>query len=1432
MKHFTLKTYVLLFVSLLFPAWADDDHFQKQPPRPVDLAHDKNLYVVGYAHLDTQWRWTYPYVIQNFIRNTMEQNFPLIEKYPNYIFNFSGSRRYEFMKEYYPEDYARVKQYVAAGRWFPCGSSVDENDANIPSLESMTRHFLYGNRFFQHEFGMQSQEYMLPDCFGFPASFPTILAHGGIKGFSTQKLTWGSAVGIPFNVGRWIGPDGSSIMAALNPGSYTGSVNDDLSKSQNWLSRITENGDKSGVYADYHYYGTGDRGGAPSEGSVKWMEHSLASDGPVRVIGCTADQIFKDITPEMAAKLPTYQGDLLLVNHSAGSLSSEAYMKRWNRKNELLANAAETAATAAYWLKVRPYPNETLYQAWDLILGSQMHDIMPGTSLPMAYEYSWNDEILALNQFASVTEQSVSALVAQMDTQTQGQPIAVYNPLSIDREDPVEASIPSKDAANESIIAFDAQGQAVPTQVLSRDKDSIRVLFLAKIPAKGCAIYDLRPGTSASDPTLAVKPTSLESDRYRVALDENGDIASIFDKELKRELLSAPARLSIHTENPAQYPAWNMDWEDRVKPARAFVQGPATVRVLESGPVRVALEVQRTTENSVFTQDIRLSKGSDRVEILDHIDWRGKEASLKADFPFSAANSEASYDDKVGVTKRSNNNPKKFEVPLQQWMDLTNADGSYGVTVMSDSKYGSDKPDDNTLRLTLIYTPGTRGGSSDQGTQDLGRHEILYAVAGHEGDWIKGKSYWQAARLNQPLLSFCATTHPGALGRTFSLLSLNTDQVQVVAVKKAEDSDEVILRFRELTGNPATGVSVHFPVPINAAREVDAQERPIGPATITAGQLVFDMKPYSLHAFALKLSDPTNQSSQTMSQPVTLTYDTDVISSRSNRADGAMNSDGSCYPAEMFPQKLNRWGVDFQLGPTADGQKNALTANGQTIELPSGHFNRVHLLVAADDNTVSSMKIGDAVLPIDVPNWTGFLGQWDCRIWDKPIQEIDYNPKQKVVGLTPGYIKRASVAWFCTHHNTPSGDAYYNYSYLFDCSYNLPSGAHQLTLPSDPKIRVFAISVSSEPEATPPAAPLYDTLADHQSGGAPIIPQDGQTFHDLTDVVLIPPLYHVPNDLHYTVDGTDPTASSPTYTDSIAMDQPVHLAVRQIDLDGNLGPITRGFINIIDNTPPQLTDLKENSSKNSLELTFSKSVETASAANPSNYVVQPPLPISKIDVASEGKVEVIFGSPVVPGVSYTMAISGIKDTSPTGNVVIPTTQQFDADNIVYALKSAHLPAQSTLAHPLGLPLKAHDAWTMNILVHPDAQMDHTLIAGFGDPKDGVQGHSRYLAIFDDGIRFWSSNRDVNSNSPLAIGQWQMLTAIYDGKRMSLYKDGQLIRQDQVELADDPEASAGVGITDAWGQGHQFQGDIQDFTIRRGALTPEDVTKLYSSTKPQ
>ena len=148
------------------------------------------------------------------------------------------------------------------------------------------------------------------------------------------------------------------------------------------------------------------------------------------------------------------------------------------------------------------------------------------------------------------------------------------------------------------------------------------------------------------------------------------------------------------------------------------------------------------------------------------IDWKTRQANLKAVFPLTAYNRMATYNWDIGTIDRPTAEPAKFEVPSHQWIDLTDASATFGATILTDCKNGSDKPRDNMIRLTLIRTPGTRGGYADQGTQDIGHHEFVYGIAAHAGDWRMRGTDWQAA--SQSAADRLSTSqHAGPLGRGF-----------------------------------------------------------------------------------------------------------------------------------------------------------------------------------------------------------------------------------------------------------------------------------------------------------------------------------------------------------------------------------------------------------------------------------------------------------------------------------------------------------------------------------------------------------------------------------------------------------------------------------------------------------------------------------------
>jgi len=1033
-------------------------------------AKNKALHVVGTAHFDTQWQWTIQTSINEYIPNTFNDNFKLFEKYPDYKFSFEGSIKYALMKEYYPEAFQRVKEYIASGQWNICGSSLDATDVNIPSPESVIRTILIGQNYFKKEFGVKSYDIFLPDCFGFGYALPTIMHHCGLKGFSTQKLTWGAPFGVPFDIGTWTGVDGSRVFAGLNAGSYGAKLRGDLSKDEKWNATVDKTGQKSGVYLGYRYFGTGDVGGAPEDSSVYYLEKAIHSDGPLKVISAPADLMARQMTSEQLDKLPQFNGELLTSPHGNGCYSSQAAMKLLNRKNEILADAAERSSVMSSWLGSTYYPKSTLQEAWTRFLWHQFHDDLTGTSIAEAYEFSWNDELLSQNQFAGVLENSAGGVIRGLDTRTGGIPVVIYNPLSIDREDLVEANVELPGQFTE-VRVYDETGKEVPAQVISMNGRMAKVIIAAHCLPVSYQVYDIVPSAKACTIAtgLSVKKNQLENNRYKVVIDKNGDVSSIFDKQAKRELLKSPIRLEMLDNKSVAWPAWEIMYEAVTKAPRTCFDRPV-ITIAENGPARISLCVVRTKDGSELKQYISLATGAagDRVEFSNELEWNTQGTLLKAAFPLAVTNPQATYDLGIGTIKRDNNQQKLYEVPAQQWADLTNTDNSYGVTVMSDYKIGWDKPADNQIRLTLVHTPSTGRGYMDQATNDIGFHTFSYAIGGHKGDWREGGSQWAATRLNQPLVAFNAPKHEGSLGKSISMLKVSNSQVAVKALKQAELTEEIVVRVQELFGKDVKQVKVTFPTGIISAREVNGIEETIGKAVVENGQLVFDMKSYEPKTFAVTINKPTTALSKKTSQWLALNYDVDGISYDANRTDGDFDGKGNTYPAELWMPEIVANDVVFKMGSAADGQKNFVSAKGQVVNLPEGKCNTVYILASSTDGDVNAeFKVDGKPVKVSIPYYSGNIGQWDNRDLSRGFKQsvrINGVVHPRPIATLPAFVKHVPVGYVATHRHlgkTNKNEAYI-FGYLFTVAIDVPVGAKTLQLPDMKGLRIAAITVSDD----------------------------------------------------------------------------------------------------------------------------------------------------------------------------------------------------------------------------------------------------------------------------------------------------------------------------------------------------------------------------------
>ena len=264
-------------------------------------------------------------------------------------------------------------------------------------------------------------------------------------------------------------------------------------------------------------------------------------------------------------------------------------------------------------------------------------------------------------------------------------------------------------------------------------------------------------------------------------------------------------------------------------------------------------------------------------------------------------------------------------------------------------------------------------------------------------------------------------------------------------------------------------------------------------------------------------------------QPVTLPYNRAVATSDGARSTGGFDDAGRALPSEMLPDTITYGGIQFALAPAGANTPDAVVAQGQTLSLPAGSFTRVYVLAAsADGDQQATFRVGNIPTTVTVQDWSGFIGQWDDRLWktvelpppaepatdDSTLAQALAQARQRLnetidtsraaqrtrrilarirergpitreeyAGLVPGFIKRAPVAWFASHRHTPEGaNEAYAYSYLFAYALDVPSGARTLTLPTNHNVRVLAVTVAEEPPSVEAAQPLYDVLG-RRSGG-------------------------------------------------------------------------------------------------------------------------------------------------------------------------------------------------------------------------------------------------------------------------------------------------------------------------------------------------------------
>lgn len=1044
----------------------------------------KKAYVVANAHLDTVWRWTLAKTIKEFIPDTLAKNFELIEKYPHYKFNFEGAYRYELIEQFYPLAFEKIKELVKKDKWCISGTAYENGDTNIPSPEALIRNILLGDKYFKEHFGKSSKDLFLPDCFGFSWVLPSVAAHCGLKGFTTQKLSWGSAYGLPFDLGVFKGPDGNSIYACLNAKSYRYKFTGDIRADISIIDRVVDNAKNTGLPWANHLYGTGDWGGSPTEESVVALEKSVEKNdtSDFEVISAHSDQVFLDIDklPEKdKKKLPVWNGELLMTSHGAGAYTSRTMSKRLNSQCQRVADWAEKACVLSYALGGSDYPKKIFEQAWKRVICHQFHDDITGTSLMEVYNDAWNDYYLSLSQFKNEYLGAGKVIHSQLNTSwvdDESIVLIVNNPTQFTYKGVVEAQIRIKKNCK-YVCVYDKAGNEYPSQVVKKIGKNLTIVFQAEISGLGFKAFGVKASSEPCKIKTDVKISNhtLENDKYKLIFNRNGDIAYLFDKKLNKSLIDSPIKMALLKDTGSlAYPSWEVRKEDLDAEPYCYANTPEFT-ILEDGPVRVSVKVSREAEYSTIDQIVTLWAGGEFVEVQNFVNWKTRRTMLKAVFPLSAHNKNASYDLGLGVIKRGNNSEKLYEVPAQKWADITDSDNSFGVSIFSDCKHGWDKPNDNTLRLTCIHTPtGAFTKETRQDLQDLGRNVFSFAIYSHQGGYENGTQKYSEIFAN-PFV--CIQTDDKSRASmqkdSISFGSISNDNILIRAIKQYEYDDSIIIRVNEAIGKSHSNASLKLFRPIGKAELVNGVEEVIEELNVTkGGALRFSIKPFEVKTFKITFADEAEKIHKPRYDAKRLKFNTQGFTSDDNMRNVILQGSGLSLPIECLDDIYVLGGIRFNTLQKRCEGFDALACRGQTIGVNENHTRLYFIAGSTLGKQDITIKAGKRQVSFRIRAINEPLSKWDMAGLDQ----------------TADVASNDTLAIEFSHSHHPEGNNTQKARfYLY--SLNIKD-VTKITLPENNRVIILAMTTVKEPYTSSIVTKIEDTVAKEYSFNEGLPPID------------------------------------------------------------------------------------------------------------------------------------------------------------------------------------------------------------------------------------------------------------------------------------------------------------------------------------------------------
>lgn len=855
---------------------------------------DLSVHSIGQSHIDAAWKWRLEQT-HHKVYKTFKKAIEHMEEYPHFTFSGSTPQYYEWILEEHPDLFEKIKQREKQGRWEIVGGQWIEPDGNMPDGESFVRQRLLGQRFYLEHFGHISRTSWMLDSFGYNFNLPQIMARSGARYMWTSKLTWNDTTEFPFHNFWWESPDGSRVLTHICPitpfplyfpygeiekykdtryllkpdtelvANYTTRPRTiEKALSEDWLNEI-------GVF-----YGLGDGGHGPLEFEID-VQKALANKGYAQF--STAAQLFRDIE-ECGDRLPVWKDEMYLEYHR-WVLTTQAWIKRANRKAEQSARTAETLRSVLHLFEVK-YPYEQLKEIWKLILLNQFHDILPGSSIPEVYKDAREhyDRIFkVLHNLTYGGMEELAGLVTVNPPEDDMDGIVVFNSLPWIRSGLVRVRLPSKSHYR----VIDKSGAEVAFEEVENNGDRFLLFRAHDVPSVGYKVYYVKeveePDTGLSEGPQATETQDayiLENDLVKVTVNKkSGLISSLVDKQSGFEFIDEPSnKLMAFWDKPKQWSAWNINKDYKEHPIP--IEPPGEVKISGQGPLFCEVTVRskakmKGMDTTTFTQRIRLVK-NDPVVYLDlDSDFHMHDALVKVEFN-SVLHSDTVTADNAYLPVARPTHPQteaekaRWEMPCQKWIDISEPE--HGLAFLNKGKYGfSLNPDGTGYRLSLIkgahhprpmpeatnvkrhlFTPQTT-------LTDQGHHHVEMGLLAHQGNHKTAALWKDGYNFNTPLEARWTHPHEGALPEQGSFISVDAENVYIGSIKRAEDDGDIVIRLVEAAGEE-TSATVTLGEGLNLVSAAQTDLLELNPAELMGSGSAFtvNVKPYEIVTLKLKLA--------------------------------------------------------------------------------------------------------------------------------------------------------------------------------------------------------------------------------------------------------------------------------------------------------------------------------------------------------------------------------------------------------------------------------------------------------------------------------------------------------------------------------------------------------------------------------------------------